>query len=275
MKLFTLLHPQSRDYLDEIFDPRIIRISCGLNNNPKADYQEANDFYPTYASLNSVLFETSVILTIWEHVNELVDSEDIIGFIHTDVRLNKNLDEIEANIKDLVKQDISVGLTMPVGYKTTITEFWVPDGTSFRMLSDPYMNNAFDAGIFVWDFIKKYDRNLFEWGMETNPTMIYSHQFACSQNIFNELGYRLTKLVRNLNLSDIGLWVPHVFERYIALTLANLSKEIKLSTALWHSSSSGHSGPGELSLYGPRPRKFYRLTSRSIPKASDQNNNAR
>src|SRR4051812_25431073 len=85
---------------------------------------------------------------------------------------------------------------------------------------------------------------------------------ACSRKTFDELGSRLYAVAHRLRLQDAGFWTPHMFERFIALYLAKIGGPPVLSTCFWHYSSSGAFGPGELSLYGPRPRRYYRLATR-------------
>ena len=86
-----LLHPQSEDILSKrAFNTKLaecVHISCGMTKVKSADLSEANDFFPTYASWNSGLFETSVILTVWEHADEIIGNNNV-AIIHSDIELH-------------------------------------------------------------------------------------------------------------------------------------------------------------------------------------------
>lgn len=269
IKAIVLCHPQSKDLLhkkvfkSQSVDP--IRIACGTTRVKISDYRESSDFFPTYASYNSCLFETSVILTVWEHADELIGDNNV-AILHTDIELHFSANHTWTTLDKELTQDNTApyGLTVSSAYKGLYDEWMVPTTHSFRAKNDPMMVHAFDNDVHVWDYIKRYDRDIFDYAMDTNPQMIYSHQFACSRAIFDLLGHKLIRIVNRLKLSDIGFWTPHMFERLIALYLAKLGCGPKLTTAFWHYASSGGFGPGELSLYGPRGFKHYKICSRII-----------
>lgn len=266
IKAIILCHPQSKDLLSKkAFHSSLvtpIRIACGTTKPKGVDYYESNDFFPTYASWNSALFETSVILTTWEHADQLI-GDDHVAIMHTDVTLHFRAGETWKRLhKSLESEpDRPIGLTVASAYQNMWDEWMVPDNAPFTPKFDPQKIHAFDNEIFVWDFIKKYDQDIHDWAMDTNPKLIYSHQFACTRPMFDQLGNRLYAVAHRLRLSDIGFWTPHMFERLIALYLAKLGKPI-LTTAFWHYSSSGTFGPGEFSLYGPRAFRYYRVYTR-------------
>jgi len=223
IKAIILMHPQSADYLSEINcfkskKVKPIRISCGTTSHDLADLSESNDFFPTYASYNSALFETSMILTVWEHADNLI-GDDNVAFLHTDIRPNFTAYKIWDKIDKHLKTDInsSIALTVSSIYKGLWQSWEVPNADFLNPHNDPYYLHCFDNGIFVWDIIKKYDPLLYEWAFDTKPKMIYGHQFACTRNTLDYLGYKLYSMISKMNLTDIGFWTPHVFERYISL----------------------------------------------------------
>jgi hypothetical protein len=269
IKAFQLCHPQSvRLLTHKEFDSENVEcktISCGtvkFDDNLRIDLSEANDFFPTYAAWNSLLFETSVILTIWEHADQLI-GDDHVAIMHSDNTIHFDADETWERISNHLEDDSdrAVGLIAQSSFSRIWKEWEIPKSFPLSPCVDPMSIHAFDNEIFVWDYIKKYDPSIYAWAMETQPRMIYSHQFACSRKVFDLLGNYLHKIVKNLKLSDTGFWTPHVFERLIALFLAKQSDPI-LTTAFWHHGSSGTYGPGACSLYGPRPLKYYKINAR-------------
>lgn len=253
-KTFVLCHPQSKPLLHRTGN-ECYRISCGTTNIADVDFSEANDFFPTYASLNSALFETSVILTIWEHADELI-SGDAVAFLHTDVVQNDHFDvwhELESLNPD------SAGLVVNANKKDEYNTFLIDPNINVR--TDPMWLHAFDAGIHVYDYIKKYDADIYEYALDSNPKIIYGHQFRCSRQTFDILGDQLCRVVRDMKFGDMGLWTPHVFERLIGLYLSKLSKPV-FTCAFLHYASSSMFGPGDHNLYGPRGRRFLNINSR-------------
>jgi len=235
-----------------------------MSKVPDADFAESNDFSPSYASWNSALFESSVILTVWEHAAELI-GDDHVAFLHSDIephfgnqvwhRINAALDE---------RPYRAVGLVAPITQQYIWTKWQIPDTAMLSPKYDPMMLHAFDHSIMVWDLIKKHDRDLFEWAMDEQPKLVYAHQFACSRKAFDALGAYLYKIASQMPMRDAGLWTPHMFERLIALYLARFGGEPLLTTSFWHHASSGVYGPGSHSLYGSRPFRYYSIKHRSI-----------
>lgn len=260
----VLCHPQSVELLNyDVFNNNLVqyhRISCGTTKCPRS-LSESNDFFPTYASLNSILFESSVILTVWEHADDIIGKNDV-AFMHTDIVPNISLPNVWEGLSKLVADGNTVGITMPSSHTGLYNEL-VVNASQYVPKNDPYMLHEFDNNINVWEFIKKYDRDIYDWSMDTQPILIYSHQFMCSRAAFDKLGYRLYEMVQQLNLGDCGLWTPHMFERLIALYLARENNPI-VTSAFWHNASSGIVGPGEQCLYGPRPFRYYRISKRYL-----------
>jgi hypothetical protein len=267
IKAFQLCHPQSAQLLSRrVFNTELAdctAISCGTTNMEDVDYSESNDFFPTYASWNSVLFEASVIMTIWEHADQLIGDNDV-AIIHSDIQMHFKLEETWGKVNDslLKSPDKSVGLTAPAGFMGVWNDWEIPAEVPMIPAADPMKKHAFDNGIYVWDFINKYDPDIYEWAMEEQPRMIYSHQFACSRKVFDLLGHYLCGIAGRLRLIDAGFWTPHMFERLIALFLARHGGDPLLTTAFWHHHSSAVSGPGKHSFYGPRPFKHYKIKSK-------------
>ncbi len=267
IRAFVLSHPQSVDLLSKsVFNTKhakCLRVSCGTTKVKNADLSESNDFFPTYASWNSVLFETSVILTIWEHADELI-GDDNVAILHSDIMPHFKPAETWKRINRWLKQNEkrAVGLTATSAATNVWNDWLIPKEVPYIPKFDPMALHSFDNGIHVWDYIKIYDSDIYQWAMDTQPRLIYSHQFACTRKTFDHLGHKLYNIAHKLRLQDAGFWTPHMFERLIGLYLARYGGEPVLSTCFWHVSSSGANGPGELSLYGPRPRRFYRLRTR-------------
>jgi len=268
IKAIILAHPQSADLLAETaFDTEYVdyhRIACGTAKVDGVDFYESSDFFPTYASWNSALFETSVILTVWEHADQLIGDNNV-AIVHSDVTLHFKPAETWKCISDWLdeKPKRSVGLTVPISWTEFLNDWTIPHDYPIRPVNDPFMKHSFDNKIRVWDFIKMYDLDIYEWAMDNQPRMIYSHQFACTRDTFDKLGNYLYNIASRLRLRDIGFWTPHMFERLIALFLAKYGGDPVLSTALWHHASSAAAGPGELNLYGPRALKFYQTCTRA------------
>lgn len=266
IKAIILCHPQSKNLLSKkaFHSSHVtpIRIACGTTKPPGVDYYESNDFFPTYASWNSALFETSVILTVWEHADQLIGN-DHIAIMHTDVTAHFKAGETWKKLNKLLNDNPTcpVGITVTSSYQGIFEEWLVPENALFTPKHDPMRIHAFDNEVYVWDYIKKYDHDIHDWAMSEYPKMIYAHQFACTRSAFDYLGDKLYAVASKLRLSDIGFWTPHMFERLIALYLARFGKPI-LTTAFWHYASSGTFGPGEFSLYGPRALKYYRVCTR-------------
>jgi hypothetical protein len=258
--VIVLQHPQSPDALkgqiDGIENVAVHKIACGTSKIATADYSESGDFNPNFASLNSCLFESSVILTAWEHLDELIKS-DVVAVLHTDVQRNYVDEQMWNDIVQMTKTH-SVGLTMPPDHSLNFKNRLLADTSKLRYKQDPYHVHSFDFGVDVWGIVKTVDKELYEWANRENPLMIYSHQFACSKRTFNKLGINLYKALSRINLADVGLWVPHVFERLIALNLAKLG-HVKITDCFRHFGSSGIKGHGELKLYGPREFKYFKL----------------
>ncbi len=262
----VLVHPQSADLIKRTaFNTkhcRGFRIACGTTRPDDIDYSEAGHFHPSYACWNASLFESSVILTCWEHADQLF-GDDHVAIIHTDIEPHFKPAVIWKNVHEALdeKPMSSVALTMPVAYMGQYEDWEIPMDVPIVAKNDPMLLHAFGNNIHVWEYIKKYDRDIYDFAMDENPRMIYSHQFACTRETFDYLGNCMFKVAHRLRLQDCGLWTPHIFERLVALYLAKRGEPI-ITAAFWHHASSGTFGPGEYNLYGPRAFKFYKVVSR-------------
>lgn len=244
---------------------KITHLNCGFTHSFKPGYRES-DFFPGYASYNSILFESSCILTLWEHQDALFDDGPVM-ILHTDItpkfRVAETLDYIE-NLGDR----FAVGLTIPSYHADRFDSLEISDVDQFRYKIDPWHLMNFDGIIDVWELVKIIDPEAWEFAENTNPVMIYSHQFAVSRDVFDKLGYQLCQIATQLRLGQCGLWTPHVFERIIAIRLAMMSNPVLLA-AFSHQSSSGPKGEGSLTLYGPRTYKYLRIKSRMMEHRYD------
>lgn len=253
MKCFVLLHPQSKQLINynESFTSEVdvAKVSCGTTVVEGCDFSEARDFWPNYASWNSALFETSVILTVWKHIDKLIT--DQVAFLHSDVEINYDKGYTWDNIRKLANET-NIGLTSPIIFKNSFNEFVIRD-QRLHPKNDPMFESDFDFGINIWDYIKKYDHDMYDWAVNTQPQLIYAHQFACNKEVFYGLGEYLMNIVNMVKLNECGLWTPHIFERLIGLYLTKYSQSIN-TTAFWHHQSSGF---GDNKLYGHRPVMYY------------------
>lgn len=206
-----------------------------------------------------MLFESSVILTIWRHIDDLADGNHV-AVMHTDVLPNYKATEAWKTVNSIINESpyTPVGLSVPVNNGKMIY-----DGGLFTPANDPMQGHLFDGKYYVWDLLKAADEKAFAWANKHQPQLIYTHQFACSINVFKELGNRLFPVVADLRLREVGLWTPHVFERLIAIYLAMIAAEhnVKhvLTNVLDHKSSSAPTGPGQHKLYGVRPFRYFKV----------------
>ena len=160
IKAIVLCHPQSKDTLrDKVFDNKLvdkIRIACGTTKPKRADLYESADFSPSYSSWNAALFETSVILTVWEHADVLI-KRDHVAFLHTDIKLHFSSNKTWMLINNMLEESINpIGLTVNTAFDGILSDWVVPDDAPFDCKRDPMRIHAFDSGIHVWDFIKKF-----------------------------------------------------------------------------------------------------------------------
>lgn len=263
ISVFGLRHPQSPFILKDGGGKYATYkwIACGMASPAECaktgpvDYSEANDFLPNYASWNSALFESSVILTIRAHIDELCRT-DYIAIVHSDIERRST--SSWKSVHELLEQGKTVGLSVSNHYKGFWKKFQVQSTIPFQSKNDPMLKHQFDFGTNIWDYIKELDYDAYLWAIANNPIMTYTHQFACSVTTYKRLGDYLLKIADNLRLQDVGLWTPHVFERLIAIKLAMLS-DVVLTTAFWHVGSSSSVGGGELLLYGARPRRYLKI----------------
>ena len=255
--VFVLKHPQSPDLIEQKwFDDESVRmrtISCG-SSICKADLSEAKDFWPNYASWNSALFETSVILTIWEHISQLTKAH-YVAVLHSDITMHRSGKDATLltwhTVNNMLDNGVPLGLTVHQGLAGGLRNTIAPVRLDYRPSNDPMFLNRFDNNISIWECIKKADQDLYDWALSTQPLMIYAHQFCCSISHFMQLGERLKAVASNMRLSDIGLWTPHVFERLVALNLARIGNGSNLCAAFLHHQSSAHD------LYGCRGFRYY------------------
>jgi hypothetical protein len=265
----VLCHPSSKDLIDrsafEAADIGHFRIACGASRILDVDYSEASDFFPSYASWNSALFETSVILTIWEHADEMIGDGNI-AVLHSDVTPHFDAGTTWSQINSWIDEHPtrSIGLVVPDYYSSTYEDWLIPESNPLNIDHDPMWLHAFDNNIFVWDFIKKYDFDIYQFALDTKPRMIYSHQFACSRAVFDNLGFRLYEIAHKIRLQDVGFWTAHMFERLIGLYLAKINPNPLITTAFWHHCSSKSGNLESMNLYGPRALKHYKIASRAI-----------
>lgn len=269
MNICFLHHPNSaKTFRLKDFRSRrvnITHLNCGYTSGYKNGYREA-DFFPGYAPFNSILFETSCILTLWEHADHLFDDSPVM-ILHTDITPMFRVADV-LDFLDEQTGDYAVGLTIPSYNADQYDQLLIEDTDKFRASVDPWKSQHFDGIVDIWELVRIIDPDAWEFAMDTDPVMIYSHQFVATKKVFYELGYHLCQTVTQLKLGQCGLWSPHVFERIIAIRLAMLARPILLA-AFSHQSSSGPKGDGALTLYGPRAYKYLKLKSRVMEHRDD------
>lgn len=265
--LFIICHPSAYDCLDDKAlshaNVSYKRIACGLSKPAKYDLSEAADFFPSYASLNSSIFESSVILTIWEHI-ESISKGDYVGFLHTDIMPNTAHKKLWPKIfKSLDKDKTSLGVSYPIDFDKRILNNWeLDDDLVLRPSVDPMMRNWFDLEHSIWQIIRRLDPSIYEFAISKNPDMIYSHMFITSRKNFNILGSKLRRILDKLKAGELGLWTPHLFERLVGLYLAEIST-VKNVCAFKHYAGSSPLKPGSYSLYGTMAYRYFK-TSRKV-----------
>lgn len=255
-----LHHQNSKVTMDFNLIPEnfnVIHLNVGINNSYPNGLKESTDFFPNYACYNSVLFETSAVLTIWEHADSLFVPGPII-ISHTDVTQRFTFEELLSLTHN---GTYSIGTTIP-SYVVDEYDELVIDPTKYTYRLDPWHIADFDGRLDVWGLINTLDPEAAEFALDVDPFMIYSHQFCVDRKTFDALGFALSKAVIPMRLEQCGLWTAHICERLVAIRLAMLNTPI-LTSMFSHLSSSGPKGPGDLTLYGPRAYKHFRMFSRN------------
>lgn len=267
--LFILSHASTYDCLDmSIFQTKDIqarRIACGLSKPTKEyDLSEVSDFFPSYASLNSSIFESSIILTVWEHLEALCKGSHI-GFLHTDIKPFYKKNELWNNIKrDLKDPQVTLGISFPLEYENAQFNTWDLDGRFVLKPSvDPMLHNRFDLEKSIWDVIRRIDPSIYDFAMSSDPPMIYSHMFITTLRTFQSLGARLRNALEKLSAAELGLWTPHLFERLVGIYLSHLSV-VKNVCAFKHYAGSSPLKPSSFSLYGSRSYKHYKTSRKTF-----------
>ena len=211
---------------------------------------EAYDFLPNYSSLNSVLFESSVILTSWKHKEQLFNA-DFCGFIHDDIEPTEYFSDAVDIIENGPKVNASYGITTPAGIDVGCVDF--TDDDYFKSDNDPWRSMSFDFENNIWDLIKRYDADSYRIATKNIP-MIYGHQFICTNDVFDKVCSDLNDVLGRITLSEVGLWIPHIFERILAIKLYKYGTDnFKLLNMYSHNLSSGKGGN---KLYGVKEYKF-------------------
>lgn len=265
--IFVLSHTSTINCLDmNIFcDPYVNAkiIACGFTKPSRYDLSEVSDFFPSYASLNSSIFESSVILTIWEHVENICKGSHI-GFLHTDVKPFYKIKELWPKIKiELDAAKCTLGVSFPMNYAEAQAGIWeLNNDFVLKPSVDPMLHNRFDPEKSIWDVIKRIDPKIYDFALSENPTMLYSHMFFTSITNFKKLGFKLKNVLEKLSAIELGLWTPHLFERLVGLYLSEMS-EVKNVCAFEHIAGSSPLKPSSIALYGTRNYKYFK-NSRKI-----------
>jgi hypothetical protein len=265
--IFALAHTSTHNCLDmKIFKDKFVNIktiACGFTKPEKYDLSEVSDFYPSYASLNSSIFESSVILTIWEHMKYLCKGSHI-GIVHTDIIPFYKKAELWTKIKsELASPRCTLGISFPMEYSEAQVGVWeLKNEYVLRPSVDPMLHNRFDPERSIWDIIKRIDPKIYHFAISKDPTMLYSHMFFTSIDNFNKLGFKLKNALEKLSAIELGLWTPHLFERLVGLYLSEIS-DVKNVCAFKHFAGSSPLKPSTFALYGTRNFKYFK-NSRKI-----------
>lgn len=207
-------------------DVEDIRISD--NKSIKADYLASADFYPTYSAWGSAVGSASTILTVWEHADQLVGN-DFVAFLDGRSKMNKTAAETWPILNDMIDEDTSLGIASYNCFRG-INDLILPD--DFRYF-DAFSNNAFDVNTYIWDMIKKYDNDAYNFAVESKPRIIMNSQFMCTRQVLDVLGYRLLLVVEKLRIRDVGMWTEKFVNRLLGIYLAQLTVTV-YTTAFWH-----------------------------------------
>lgn len=259
LNIVFLHHPHSLNLIryKDFRSRRInkIHLNCGFTNSFRDGIRES-DLFPSYASHNSILFETSCILSVWEHVDEmLIDGP--IAFLHTDIIPQHNIIDVIEFISNI--ESFACGLVIPEHHDVG-DSLQINNTDFYRYSMDPWHITKFDGIVDIIDLLRIVDSEAWEFANDTNPIMIYGHQFAVSRNIFNKVSLDIANIVSRMRIGQCGLWTPHVFERIWAIRFAMEIEPILLS-AFSHKLSSG-SRESDTQHYGIRPFKYMRTKSR-------------
>ena len=75
IKLIRFSDSEGFREIEQHDDVEDIKISNDFNMN--ADYLAKSDFYPTYSAWSSVIGNASIILTVWEHADQLIGNNHV------------------------------------------------------------------------------------------------------------------------------------------------------------------------------------------------------
>lgn len=191
-------------------------------------YIAGTDFYPTYSAWGSMIGNVSTILTVWEHADQLVGN-DFVAFLDGRSRMNKAAVDTWPILIDMVDEDTSLGIASYNCFNG-LNDLILPD--DFRYF-DAFLNNAFDVNTYVWDMIKKYDLEAYEFAAESKPRIIMNNQFMCTRQVFDVLGYKLLLVIEKMRVRDVGMWTKKFVERLLGIYLAQLTVSV-YTTAFWY-----------------------------------------
>jgi hypothetical protein len=203
-------------------------IKISDSKDTDADYIASSDFYPTYSAWGSAIGSASVILTVWEHADQLVGN-NLVAFLDGRSRMNKTAAETWPALIDVVDEDTSLGLTSYNCFRG-INDLILPE--DFRYF-DAFLNNAFDVNTYIWDMIKKYDIEAYSFAIESKPRIIMNSQFMCTRQVLDVLGYKLLLVVERMRIRDVGMWTEKFISRLLGIYLAQLTVSV-YTTAFWH-----------------------------------------
>jgi hypothetical protein len=193
-----------------------------------ADYIAKSDFYPTYSAWNSAIGYASTILTVWEHADQLIGN-DYVAFLDGQSRMQRSADETWKTLLDIIDEDTSIGITSYNCFDGSFKSLVLPDDFCYH---DVFSENTFDVNVHIWDMIKKYDIDAYNFAIESKPKIILNNQFMCTRQVLDVLGYKLLLVIEKMKVRDIGMWTEKFVERLLGIYLAQLTVSV-YTTAFW------------------------------------------
>jgi|688.fasta_scaffold497362_2 hypothetical protein len=221
-----------------------IKISDDFNVD--ADYIAKSDFYPTYSAWSSVIGNASTILTVWEHADQLIGNNHV-AFLNGRSMMQRSASETWDGLLEVIDEDTSLGIASCLKSNNDLV---LTD--DFRYF-DLYSENSFDVNTHIWDMIRKYDAEAYNYAFDSKPRMIIDCQFMCTRQVLDVLGYKLLLVVEKMKVRDTGMWTEKFVERLLGIYLAQLTVSV-YTTAFWCRSED----------YAVRPSRFLNVKPKVI-----------
>ena len=228
IKLIRFSDSEGFREIEQHDDVEDIKISNDFNMN--ADYIAKSDFYPTYSAWSSVIGNASIILTVWEHADQLIGNNHV-AFLNGRSVMQRSANETWGPLLNAIDEDTSLGIASC--FSGSNNDLILADDFCYF---DVYSDNAFDVNTHIWDMIRKYDAEAYNFAIESKPRMIIDCQFMCTRQVLDVLGYKLLLVVEKMRVRDTGMWTEKFVERLLGIYLAQLTVSV-YTTAFWSDSN--------------------------------------